>query len=175
VRQGQISELINAKPKNRRRILEEAAGISGLYQRRHEAELKLKGAERTNLLRVEDVIEQLAQQLAQLARQAKQAARYREIGEELRAGRGHAALSPLERGRRGPAAAEEALRAALPPPAEAERARAAGRRHAGRSREEHLPPLREEAAIAGAVLQRLQVQQSGSPTRNAARPRRSRP
>ena len=41
VRQGQISELINAKPKNRRRILEEAAGISGLYQRRHEAELKL--------------------------------------------------------------------------------------------------------------------------------------
>ena len=45
VRQGQISELINAKPKSRRRILEEAAGISGLYQRRHEAELKLKGAE----------------------------------------------------------------------------------------------------------------------------------
>ena len=40
VRQGQISELINAKPKSRRRILEEAAGISGLYQRRHEAELK---------------------------------------------------------------------------------------------------------------------------------------
>jgi chromosome segregation protein len=42
VRQGQISELINAKPKNRRRILEEAAGISGLYQRRHEAELDRK-------------------------------------------------------------------------------------------------------------------------------------
>ena len=43
VRQGQIAELINAKPKNRRRILEEAAGISGLYQRRHEAELQLGG------------------------------------------------------------------------------------------------------------------------------------
>ena len=41
MRQGQIAELISAKPKNRRRILEEAAGISGLYQRRHEAELKL--------------------------------------------------------------------------------------------------------------------------------------
>ena len=76
VRQGQIAELINAKPKNRRRILEEAAGISGLYQRRHEAELKLKGAE-TNLARVDDVIEQLANQLGQLARQARQAARYR--------------------------------------------------------------------------------------------------
>ncbi len=83
VRQGQISELINAKPKNRRRILEEAAGISGLYQRRHEAELKLKSAE-TNLVRVDDVIEQLANQMAQLMRQARQAARYREIGEQLR-------------------------------------------------------------------------------------------
>jgi chromosome segregation protein len=83
VRQGQISELINAKPKARRRVLEEAAGISGLYARRHEAELKLSGAE-TNLLRVDDVLEQLAQQLSTLTRQAKQAARYREIGEELR-------------------------------------------------------------------------------------------
>jgi len=56
VRQGQISELINARPKARRRILEEAAGISGLYQRRHEAELKLRATE-TNLGRVGDVIE----------------------------------------------------------------------------------------------------------------------
>ncbi|WP_284264912.1 AAA family ATPase, partial [Roseicyclus amphidinii] len=76
VRQGQISELINAKPRARRRVLEEAAGISGLYQRRHEAELKLKGAE-TNLARVEDVLEQLASQLSSLARQARQAQRYR--------------------------------------------------------------------------------------------------
>lgn len=83
VRQGQIAELINAKPKSRRRILEEAAGISGLYQRRHEAELKLNGAEQ-NLARVDDVVEQLAAQLATLARQARQAARYREIGEALR-------------------------------------------------------------------------------------------
>ncbi len=87
VRQGQISELINAKPKARRRVLEEAAGISGLYARRHEAELKLQGAEQ-NLLRVDDVLESLAQQLATLTRQAKQAARYREIGEELRRSEG---------------------------------------------------------------------------------------
>lgn len=87
VRQGQISELINAKPKARRRILEEAAGISGLYARRHEAELKLNGAEQ-NLLRVDDVLEGLAGQLATLTRQARQAARYREIGEELRRAEG---------------------------------------------------------------------------------------
>ena len=87
VRQGQISELINAKPKNRRRILEEAAGISGLYARRHEAELKLNGAEQ-NLARVDDVVEQLAAQIAQLERQAKQAARYRAIGTELRQAEG---------------------------------------------------------------------------------------
>ncbi|RMH47785.1 MAG: chromosome segregation protein SMC, partial [Alphaproteobacteria bacterium] len=87
VRQGQIAELINARPKARRRILEEAAGISGLYQRRHEAELKLNAAEQ-NLARVDDVLEQLAQQLAQLARQARQARRYREIGDELRRAEG---------------------------------------------------------------------------------------
>ena len=45
VRQGQIAELINAKPQNRRRVLEEAAGISGLHVRRHEAELRLSAAE----------------------------------------------------------------------------------------------------------------------------------
>ena len=66
MRQGQISELINAKPKARRAILEDAAGIGGLYQRRHEAELKLNGAE-NNLARVTDVIEQLDSRLGQLA------------------------------------------------------------------------------------------------------------
>ena len=55
VRQGQIGELIAAKPRARRKILEEAAGIAGLHSRRHEAELRLRGAEQ-NLLRLEDVI-----------------------------------------------------------------------------------------------------------------------
>ena len=83
VRQGQIAELINARPRARRRILEEAAGISGLYQRRHEAELKLRATE-VNLARVADVLEALDTQLASLARQARQAQRYREIAEGLR-------------------------------------------------------------------------------------------
>ena len=156
VRQGQISELINAKPKNRRRILEEAAGISGLYQRRHEAELKLKNTE-TNLTRVDDVIEQLAAQLAQLARQARQAARYRAIGEELRAAEGLLLYRRWREADDARAKAEEALRDKLTAAAQAEKAA----REAAKLREEAdaaLPPLREEEAIAAAILQRLTVQ-----------------
>ena len=59
VHQGRIGEIIQAKPEQRRRVLEEAAGVAGLHARRHEAELRLKAAE-TNLDRLEDVIGQLA-------------------------------------------------------------------------------------------------------------------
>ena len=62
VQQGQIGQLINAKPQERRRILEDAAGIAGLYSRRHEAELRLKAAE-ANLERLKDVMEQIGTQL----------------------------------------------------------------------------------------------------------------
>ncbi len=156
VRQGQIAELINAKPKARRRILEEAAGISGLYQRRHEAELKLKGTE-TNLARIEDVIEALASQLAGLARQARQAARYRAIGEELRKSEGLLLYRRWKEADEARAAAEATLGDRLKAAAAAEvAARAAAKARAGA--EDALPPLREEEAIAGAVLQRLQVQ-----------------
>ncbi len=156
VRQGQISELINAKPRARRRILEEAAGISGLYQRRHEAELKLKGAE-TNLTRVDDVIEQLAQQLQQLARQAKQASRYRDLSEKLRLAEGVLLYRRWSEADAARLAAEEALTEKLRLASEAERlALAAGKERA--LRDEALPALREEAAVAGAILQRLAVQ-----------------
>ena len=156
VRQGQIAELINAKPKNRRRVLEDAAGIAGLYQRRHEAELKLRGAEQ-NLARIDDVLEQLSGQIATLARQAKQAARYREIGAELRAAEG---LLLWLRWRDADAtrlSAEEVLRAALSAAAGAEKA-ARDAAEARESAEAALPPLREEEAIAAAVLQRLYVE-----------------
>ncbi|HYD45924.1 MAG TPA: AAA family ATPase, partial [Phenylobacterium sp.] len=65
VRQGQISELIGAKPQNRRLILEEAAGVSGLHTRRHEAELRLRAAE-ANLARLDDVARELEQTLNRL-------------------------------------------------------------------------------------------------------------
>lgn len=156
VGQGQIAELINAKPKSRRRILEEAAGISGLYQRRHEAELKLNGAE-SNLLRVDDVLEQQAVQLAQLARQARQAARYREIGELLRQAEGMLLYRRWNEADAARLSAGGALRDRTTDAARAETAA----RQAGKARlaaEDALPALREEEAIAAAVLQRLQVQ-----------------
>ena len=156
VRQGQISELINAKPKSRRRILEEAAGISGLYQRRHEAELKLRGAE-TNLTRVDAVVEQLAAQLAQLARQARQAARYREIGDELRRAEGLLLYRRWKEADEARASAEDELRIRTTAAAQAE----AAARDAAKLREATdaaLPSLREEEAVAAAILQRLAVQ-----------------
>lgn len=82
VRQGQISELIGSKPQNRRRILEEAAGIAGLNTRRHEAELKLNGAE-TNLERLSEVSAEVERQLTSLKRQAGKARKYKRLSEEL--------------------------------------------------------------------------------------------
>jgi chromosome segregation protein len=83
VHQGRIGEIIQAKPEQRRRVLEEAAGISGLHARRHEAELRLRAAEQ-NLLRLEDVINQLAGQMESLKKQAKQAIRYRTVASQVR-------------------------------------------------------------------------------------------
>lgn len=82
VRQGQINELIAAKPSNRRKILEEAAGISGLHTRRHEAELRLRAAE-TNLSRLDDILGQIESQLLSLRRQSRQAARYKRLAGEI--------------------------------------------------------------------------------------------
>src|ERR1700716_4516542 len=83
VHQGRIGEIIQAKPEQRRRVLEEAAGIAGLHARRHEAELRLRAAEQ-NWARLDDVINQLAGQVEALKRQAKQAVRYRVVAEQVR-------------------------------------------------------------------------------------------
>ncbi|OUS36779.1 chromosome segregation protein SMC [Rhodobacterales bacterium 56_14_T64] len=165
VGQGQIAMLINAKPKARRRILEEAAGISGLYQRRHEAELKLKGTE-TNLLRVDDVIEQMAAQLAQLARQARQAQRYRDIGEQLRQAEGMLLYRRWREADDARLAAEEVDRTRV---TQASKAEAMARIAADQRLEAEgkLPPLREEEAIAAAVLQRLIVQRDALSAQDA--------
>ncbi len=156
VRQGQIAELISAKPKSRRRILEEAAGISGLYQRRHEAELKLSGAE-ANLLRIEDVLEQLQSQLSQLAKQARQATRYRKIGEDLRRAEGVLLYRRWREAEQEFAHTVDALNDATKVAAQAQ----AQSYKAAQSRaemEEKVPPLRQENAVAAALLQRLLVE-----------------
>ena len=83
VSQGRIGAIINAKATDRRTLLEEAAGITGLHSRRHEAELRLRAAE-TNLERLDDVISTLESQLQGLKKQARQATRYRNINVQLR-------------------------------------------------------------------------------------------
>ena len=87
VSQGRVADMINAKPTQRRMVLEEAAGISGLHARRHEAELKLKAAE-TNLLRVEDVVGAMNVQLEGLKKQARQASRYRNLSGHIQTAEG---------------------------------------------------------------------------------------
>jgi chromosome segregation protein len=155
VHQGRIGEIIQAKPEQRRRVLEEAAGVAGLHARRHEAELRLKSAE-TNLLRVEDVIGQLAAQVEGLKKQARQAVRYRTVSAQVR--KSEATLYHL----RWTAATGEVAEAehakdvcvrevASRVGAEAE----ASKRQALVSAT--LPELREAEARAGAALHRLNV------------------
>ena len=83
ISQGRIGALVTAKPTDRRAILEEAAGISGLHVRRHEAELRL-GAAENNLKRADELRRQLEKQLANLQKQAEEATKYKLISEEIR-------------------------------------------------------------------------------------------
>jgi len=150
VRQGQISELINAKPENRRRVLEEAAGVSGLRARRREAQLRLNAAE-TNLQRLQEVIEDLDSRYASLQRQARQASRYRTISQDIRA---FESLLWLRRWRdavEGLAKAEETLKEI---DAEAEKAliAAAVATREAEAAMAKVQPLREAEAAAAAAL-----------------------
>ncbi|MCP1337585.1 chromosome segregation protein SMC [Futiania mangrovi] len=155
VRQGQIGQLINAKPKARRLILEEAAGIAGLHSRRHEAELRLRAAEQ-NLTRLEDVIGTLETQRNTLKRQARQATRYKEMAARIR--QAEALLLHLRHveALKGLEAAQADVRAADRAVAEAMTAAQAAAREEETARDA-LPPLREEQAVARAVLQRLTI------------------
>lgn len=83
ISQGRVAEIINAKPHDRRLILEESAGISGLYARRHEAELRLKAAD-NNLIRTEDIIGSMETRLSNLKRQARQATKYKNLSAQIR-------------------------------------------------------------------------------------------
>jgi len=153
VRQGQISELIAAKPSNRRRILEEAAGISGLHSRRHEAELRLRAAE-NNLDRLEDIVGQIESQLLSLRRQSRQAARYKRLAGEIHE---YKALLWLKRWQ----AALETLETAQTDLREREKAVADTQVQASESMRRAdelsglLEPKREEQLIAAALLARL--------------------
>jgi chromosome segregation protein len=155
VSQGRIGALIAAKPTERRQLLEEAAGITGLHTRRHEAELRLKSAE-TNLQRLDDVMGTMQAQLQLLKKQARQASRYRNINTEVR--RQEAALlwlrwqalqSELADAQTAFATADARVSELMLEVASYENAR--------QQAAEQLPPLRLQEAEAAAGLQRLVI------------------
>ena len=158
VRQGQIAEIINSKPQARRLILEEAAGITGLHTRRHEAELKLRAAEQ-NLARLDDVTAQLESQLNSLKRQARQAQKYKQVSAEIRkleaTGLFVTWRDSSEEAKRD-AASLDAATITL-----AEHTRLASEKLRVRDElGETLPALREQETIRAAVLQRLTLERA---------------
>ena len=156
VRQGRIGEIVNAQPQERRRVLEDAAGIAGLHSRRHEAELRLK-ATVGNLARLSDLIGQLSSQLQALRRQARQAQRYREISGKIREAEAlqhhlHwvAACALVEH-------EEAAFQAALAAMAQETKAEGEALRQQAEAAEK-LQPLRDAEAQRAAALHRLNVE-----------------
>lgn len=159
VSQGRVAMLVGARPEERRTILEEAAGITGLHARRHEAELKLRATE-TNLTRAEDLRTQLEARLEGLTGQSAQASKYRELSAALREAETsllallHArARQQVERARQAVhvarkalVVAEEAAETAVLTEYEADRA---------------LPALREAAEQARTTLERRRVAAEG--------------
>ncbi len=152
VSQGRVGAVVTARPESRRAILEEAAGITGLHARRHEAELKLRAAE-ANLSRAEDLRGQLEQQLAGLKRQARQASRYRNISGAIRQAEMELFAVQRARAEQARAAAGQALheaRAGVATATEAATAAGAAATEAAAA----LPPLRESEAAARTALER---------------------
>jgi chromosome segregation protein len=156
VQQGQIGQLINAKPQERRRILEDAAGIAGLYSRRHEAELRLKAAE-ANLERLKDVIGQIGNQLANLRRQARQAQKYKELTAELRKLEAIQHYQHYSSANAAVQTEEAQLVDALRAVGQLTQAEAAALRVQSEYADA-LQPLRDEEATRAAVLHRIQVE-----------------
>lgn len=155
VSQGQVGQLIAAKPTERRAILEEAAGITGLYSRRHEAELRLRAAE-ANLTRLDDVIAAMEAQYQSLKKQARQASRYRNLSDHIR--KAEAQLLHLRWTAASKALEEATSRHAMAEAMVAEltsQAAVAATQQAEAAAS--LPPLREAEAEAAAKLQRLMV------------------
>ncbi|HEX7887210.1 MAG TPA: AAA family ATPase, partial [Phenylobacterium sp.] len=155
VRQGQISELIAAKPQNRRLILEEAAGVSGLHSRRHEAELRLRAAD-ANITRLDDVAQELEANLGRLKREARQAERYRRLSAEIRALQGAVLYAKWAQAK---AAAERLVgesQAAIRAVEDTARAAAVATGRAADA-DAALKPLREAETVAAAILHKLAI------------------
>ncbi|OWV85654.1 chromosome segregation protein SMC [Rhizobium sp. N122] len=158
VGQGRIGELIQAKPQARRQLLEEAAGISGLHSRRHEAELRLRAAE-TNLERLDDVTSQLESQIESLKRQARQANRFKTLSADIRAREAMLLHIRWVQAKEAEAEADSALNQATSVVAEKAQMQMEAAKNQGIASLK-LPELREGEARAAAALQRLQIARS---------------
>ncbi|MGK2285718.1 AAA family ATPase [Pedomonas sp. V897] len=153
VSQGRIGAIVTAKPTERRAILEEAAGISGLHTRRKEAEQRLRAAE-TNLTRLDDVLGQMEGQVGALKRQARQAEKYRTLSAEIRRGEAILLYQRWQEAAQRLAESQEQLKAV--DAAVAEWTTATARLSAEQAEvAAQLPNLRQEEAHAAAALQRL--------------------
>ena len=159
VSQGRVSSLVTSRPEDRRQVLEEAAGITGLHARRAEAETKLRAAE-ANLERAEERRALLDRQLAGLRVQAKQAARYRTLSTTV--GEAEAALLSLQAARAA-AIQAEAVTHLSGAQADADRAAAASVAAAAASEEARhaVPALRHAEAEARTALERARLAQEG--------------
>lgn len=155
VSQGRIGSLISAKPQDRRAILEEAAGISGLHTRRKEAESRLRGAE-GNLVRVHDVIQAMESQINSLKRQARQAVRYRAISGDIRQAEASLMYLRWSHASEDVIALERKLREAELAVGEVE-AKVASISKEQAEVAAALPPLRDRDVEAAAALQRLSI------------------
>ena len=155
VSQGRIGAVINAKPQQRRSLLEEAAGITGLHSRRHEAELRLNGAE-TNLERLDDILVTLDTQLLNLKKQSRQANRYTNLSDHIQKAEATLFHIRWKEAEKGLEAAKEELRKTETKVGEltalSSKAATEQLKHA-----DNLPPLREAEAKAAAELHRLTV------------------
>ncbi len=155
VSQGRIGAIVGAKPHDRRTLLEEAANITGLHSRRHEAELRLRGAE-INLARLDDVIANLSEQRDSLRKQARQASRYRSVADRIRKAEAQLLLAKWTAAEKNFSECEASLhniRLIV-----AEKTQAAAKSATQRAElAASLPPLRELEVSKAAEYQRLLI------------------
>ena len=155
VSQGRVGAIVGAKPTDRRALLEEAANIRGLHARRHEAELRLRGAE-SNLERLNDLIVGLIEQRDALKRQARQATRYKSVADRIRKAEAQLLLSSWTAATDELTAAGKDLRQATS--IVEDRTKLATKSATTRAEiSASLPPLRQAEAEKAATYQRLLI------------------
>lgn len=166
VSQGRIAAVIAARPQERRAMLEEAAGISGLHVRRKDAEQKLRGAE-ANLIRLDEILSDMEARANSLRRQAKAAERYIKLSEQIRVAEGRVIFARWREAAASADAARAEAKEAEGAVSAAQEAQAAAAVHANAAvetlavRRAAAQAAREEANEAGHRLTALRAERDG--------------